>query len=98
SAGRMIWIFSHLYNELAREPAWLEMARWGVDFTLRHGFAEDGLSMWYALTREGAPLEPPTGFATEMSAVIGFSEYARATADEKLHERARAVFFHTWRK
>ena len=31
-AGRIVWTYSHMYNELERNPEWLELARCGVDF------------------------------------------------------------------
>ena len=96
-AGRIIWTYSFLYNELEREAAWLEMARWGVEFVQRYGFAPDG-SMYYALTRDGRPLEPAQDVFTELSTVIGFSEFARATSEETLYAQARDIFLEVWEK
>src|SRR5439155_12808949 len=33
--GRMVWMFSKLYNELEQRPEWLDMATLGVDFIRR---------------------------------------------------------------
>ena len=97
SQGRVVWTFSHLYNELEPNPEWLDMARWGVEFILEHGFAPDG-SMYYELTREGLPLRPAQDIYTELSTVLGFTEYARATRDEGLYERARDLFMSVWER
>lgn len=97
NSGRMIWMFSHLYNEVDRNPAWLDMARCGVEFALRHGFAPDG-RMFYSLTREGRPLEPPNDVFTELFHAAGFSEYARATGDRNLGERAWGMFCGIWQR
>lgn len=94
-AGRMIWTYSFLYNELVHDPEWLDMARWGVDFVQKHGFAPDG-TMYYALTREGQPLQPAQDVYTELSTVMGFSEFARATSYESLYEQARDIFLRVW--
>jgi len=95
--GRIIWMFSFLYNELEQRAEWLDMARWGVDFVQEHGFAPDG-SMPYSLTRDGRPLEPPRDVFVELFTASGFSEFARAASDEELHRQARQLFFRTWEK
>jgi len=97
SHGRIIWTFSYLYNELEPNAEWLEMARWGVDFLQKYGFTPDG-RMYYSLTRDGRPLEPGQDVYTELSTVIGFSEFARATSDEALYDWARQIFAHVWER
>ena len=54
NSGRIIWTFSHLYNELQKNAEWLEVARHGAEFALKHGFGPDG-RMYYSLTRDGRP-------------------------------------------
>ena len=95
--GRMIWTFSFLYNELEPNPEWLDMARAGVAFVQAHGFAPDR-GMYYALTRDGRPLMPAQDIYVELFTASGFSEFARATADEALYERARTILFRVWDK
>ena len=96
-AGRVIWTFSFCYNELEPVPEWLDVARWGVDFVQAHGFAPDG-TMHYALTREGEPLQPAQDVFTELSTVVGFSEFARATRDPALYEQAKAILMQVWER
>jgi N-acylglucosamine 2-epimerase len=93
--GRIAWTFAYLYNELEAEPAWLDFARLGVDFTRRHGFRPDG-RMYYGLKRDGTPLAAPAGFAAEQSTVQGWVAYAQATRDEGLYREARRLFDRTW--
>ena len=95
SAGRIIWTYSYLYNEFERDPEWLAMARWGVDFLQEHGFAPDG-SLYYSLTRDGRPLEPEQDVFNDLSTVVGFSEFARATSDETLYRQAKDIFLRVW--
>ena len=95
SQGRVSWTFAHLYNEYRPDPAWLEMARPGVDFIRRHGFTPDG-RMYYALRRDGRPLAGPSDCHVELSSVLGMTELARATRDEELHREARRLFDRTW--
>lgn len=94
--GRIAWTLAHLYNELERRPEWLAAARAGIDFMLKHGFTPEG-RMYYSLTRAGAPLEASADIYTELSAVLALTEYARATADEKLRRIARELFEVCWR-
>ena len=94
-AGRIIWTFSFLYNELRQEAEWLDMARCGVEFVQKHGFAPDG-SMYYALTRNGRPLQTAQDIYVETSAAQGFSEFARAVGDERLYGQARAILLKVW--
>ena len=53
--GRIIWMWSRLYNAVEKRPEWLEVARHGVDFLLKHAFDSDG-RMFYSVTRDGRPL------------------------------------------
>jgi len=98
-AGRMIWTYSHMYNELdgdeAKKTEYLEMASWGVDFTEKYGFMPDG-SMYYGLTREGKPLEAKQDVYTELSTVLGYTEYARAIGEEKWYDKAKEIFLAVW--
>ncbi len=93
--GRISWTFAWAYNELERNPEWLEFSRRGIDFVRKHGFREDG-RIYYALTREGEPLRDPWIYHAELSTLIGMSEVARATGDEALHNEARAIFERAW--
>ena len=96
-AGRIIWTYSYLYNELEQNPDWLEMARCGVEFVQRCGFAPDG-ELYYSLTRDGKPLQPAQDVYNDLSTVIGFSEFARATGDDKLYAQARDIFLRVWER
>ena len=97
NSGRIIWFFSHMYNELEPDPAWLEMARHGVEFALAHGVAPDG-TMYYSLSRDGSPLQASQDVFTELFHVSGFSEFARATGDRALAERAWSLFCGVWER
>ena len=94
--GRISWTYAWMYNEFEPEPAWLEFARKGVDFLLKHGFREDG-RMYYALHQDGTPMRPPSLYHAELSSILGFSEVARATKDETLYRRARELFDRVWK-
>jgi len=97
NSGRIIWAFSRFYNDLDQNAEWLDMARHGVEFVVRHGFAPDG-RMYYSLDRDGRPLETSQDVFTELFHVAGFSEYARAVGDEALARRAWRMFCDVWQR
>ncbi len=94
--GRLAWSFAWLYNEWRAEPNWLEFARRGVDFLSLHGFSPSG-RMYYATHQDGTPLEAGQDYHSELSAILAFTEVARATGDANLRERARGLFDRVWK-
>lgn len=84
--GRQLWMFSALYNDLGRRPNWLELADWGRQFIVRHGYAGSG--RWhYILDRQGAVMKGPVSIYTDMFVLSGLCEYALAAGtneDERL--------------
>lgn len=89
--GREIWTFSHLYNQYQRNPAWLDAAKLGADFMLRHAFLPDG-KMYFRLTRDGRPLSKALSIYTEVFAAIGLAELSHAAGDEQLWAKAMAMY------
>ena len=39
---REVWLFSKLYNDLEPRKEWLDAAKLGYDFIIKHGFDTDG--------------------------------------------------------
>ena len=93
--GRMIWAFSHLYNELEPRASWLELAGNGLEFAQTHVLDPSGRA-YYSLTRDGRPLEGPRDVFSDLFHIQGFSEYARATGDEALAESAWVWLQRIW--
>jgi N-acylglucosamine 2-epimerase len=94
-AGRLIWTFSFLYNELEENADWLAFARHGIRFVDDYGFAPDG-SMYYGLTREGRPLSPARDWITELSTIVGYAEFARASGKHLYYAKAREMMLRFW--
>ena len=90
-AGREIWMFSHIYNHHQANPEWLEAARWGADFLLRHAFLPDG-KMYFRLSREGKPRSKVLSTYTEVFGSIAMAELSRASGDESLWAKAAAMY------
>jgi N-acylglucosamine 2-epimerase len=90
-AGREIWMFSHLYNHHRPDPEWLEAARWGAEFLLRHAFTPEG-KMLFRLSREGKPRSKVLSLYTEVFGSIALAELSRAAGDEALWAKAVAMY------
>lgn len=89
--GRGIWVYSFLYNNLAKDPKYLEVARKSVGFMLRHKPSGDGL--WPAnFSREGVPKgEPDERGYGDLFIAVGLAEFARATGEKKYYELAKEI-------
>jgi mannose/cellobiose epimerase-like protein (N-acyl-D-glucosamine 2-epimerase family) len=77
---RALYMFSALYNRIEPSAEWLEIARNIYDFVAAHGRNEDG--DWnYWLTAEGEVVEGPTSIYSDGFAIMGMTEFARATGE-----------------
>ncbi len=89
--GRGIWVYSFLYNHLAREAKYLEVARKSVDFVLRHKPTGDGI--WPPnYTRDGVPIgEPDMRGYGDLFIAGGLAEFSRATGEKKYYQMAKEI-------
>jgi N-acylglucosamine 2-epimerase len=91
SQGRALWTFSALYNEIERDPDWLLIADSIAGFVMKHGWGEDGLSV-YSTRRDGGPLESHKSIYADAFLIYGLTEYARASGREEPLRRAVKSF------
>lgn len=89
--GRIIWMFSRLYNQIEQRSEWLELARHGVDFLLKHCFDVDGRA-FFLVTRDGQPLRKRRYVFAEVFAVMGLAEFAKASGEDWAREKACEVW------
>lgn len=89
--GRATWLLATLYNTVEPKQEWLDAAKSGVDFLLKHCFDEDG-QMFFHVTREGKPIRKRRYFFSETFAVIAFAAYAKASGDQEIARKARGLF------
>ncbi len=79
---RALYIWSALYNRIDERPEWLDVARNIYDFVARFGRNADG--DWnYWLTAEGDVVEGPTSIYSDGFAIMGMTEFARATGEQE---------------
>lgn len=89
--GRGIWLYSTLYNTLEPRPEWLDAARLGYEFLVKHGFDSDG-RMFFQVTQDGQPLRKRRYIFTETFGVIACAQYAQAAQDDAALQRAKTLF------
>ena len=89
--GRAAWMFSTLHNTIARDDAWLEIARSCLDFIRKHGRGAGG-KLYFQVTREGRPLRMRRYFFSECFAAMGSAAYAKAAGDQRAADEARDYF------
>lgn len=89
--GRGTWIFSRLYNVLEKRSDWLNLAKLGYDFLIKHCFDTDG-RMFFKVTNDGRPLRKRRYWFSETFAAIGCAEYAKASGDSDALEKADRIF------
>ena len=89
--GREVWLFSMLYNKVAKRPEWLECALQGAEFLKKYG--HDGNYNWYfSLTRDGRPLVDPYNIFSYTFATMAFAQLAIASGDAGYAAIAKKTF------
>jgi N-acylglucosamine 2-epimerase len=80
--GRQLWMFSALYNRVEKRQSWLDLARWGRDFIVKHAYAGNG--RWhYKLDRAGNMKKGTISGGTDQFILSGLCEYAVATGSDE---------------
>ena len=89
--GRIIWLFSELYNKVEKKQEWLDIAEHGIAFLRKYAFDSDG-RMFFSVTRDGKPLRKRRYLFTETFAIIALAEYAKASGDDKAKKQAIELY------
>ncbi|MFC1558120.1 AGE family epimerase/isomerase [candidate division KSB1 bacterium] len=94
--GRGIWVYSFLYNNLAKEQKYLDIAARSVEFILKN--KPSGNNVWpSSFNREGKAFDkqhfPFTGdiIYGDLFIANGLSEYSRAICDNKYWDTAKDI-------
>jgi N-acylglucosamine 2-epimerase len=90
--GRGIWVYAFLYNNLAKEKKYLEVARRSVEFILK--IKPQGADELWAkeLTRDGKPLTSADGeIYGDLFIAEGLAEYAKATGQRGYWDMAKQL-------
>lgn len=91
--GRGTWVYAFLYNNLAREKKYLEVARRSVEFTLK--IKPSGAdALWEReITRDGSKtvLAANGEIYGDLFIAEGFAEYSKATGQKEYWEMAKQL-------
>lgn len=88
---RIVWMLCELYSTFDPNPKYLELAKSGYDFLLRHGKDEQG-RYYFSLARDGKPTMAPYSVFSECFAVMGCAAYYRASGDQNAKAEALRAF------
>ena len=89
--GRFAFICSFAYNNIEKNPEWLEVAKLTLDFIEKHCFDTDG-RMYFEVAADGTPLRKRRYVFSESFAAIAMSEYALATGNQEYAKKALDLF------
>ncbi len=89
--GRGIWVYSFLYNNLKKDPKYLEVAKKSVAFIMKNEPTGDNL--WPAsYSREGKPISgPANNIYGDLFIANGLAEYSQASGEEKYWQKAKEI-------
>ena len=93
--ARQVWLFSKLYNDVAQNPRWLELAKLGMDFLRNYAVAPTG-HVYFSLTADGKPIYQQRKIFSECFYAMALAEYGRAAHDPQFNQEARSVFNFIW--
>ncbi|RMH56315.1 MAG: N-acylglucosamine 2-epimerase [Bacteroidetes bacterium] len=93
--GRQAWMFSKLYRTVEPRPAWLDLARLGIDFLRAHARRPDG-RVYFALTADGRPVYLQRKIFSECFYTMALAEYARAADEPALLREAEEELALIW--
>ena len=89
--GRFAFACSYACNAVEKNAEWLAAAKSTLDFIDAHLFDGRGRA-YFSLMADGTPLRMRRYVFSECFAVIGMSEYAKATGRSEYAEKALALF------
>ncbi|MEO6704547.1 MAG: AGE family epimerase/isomerase, partial [Ginsengibacter sp.] len=70
--AREVWTFATMYDQVEGKKEWLDMAKQGIDFIMKHGRDEED-NWYFSLTREGKPLIQPYNIFSDCFAAMALS-------------------------
>ncbi len=88
--GRALWIFSKVYNDVEKNPKYLDAARRIYEF-LPRCTDTDG-RMFFTVTEDGRPIQKRRYYFSETFAAIGCAEYFKASGDGAAWKKAEQYF------
>ena len=89
--GRAGFTFAHAYNQIEKNPDWLDASKSAIDFIEKYCFDTDG-RMFFEVKADGMPLRKRRYLFSESFAAIAMAEYSIASGDESYARKALDLF------
>jgi len=89
--GRQVWCFAYMYNNIERRQEWLDIAKHGAAFLMKHGRDENG-NWYFSLTAEGKPLVQPYNIFSDCFATMAFAALDKASPSDEYKKIALDTF------
>lgn len=89
--GRCAFVYSFAYNNINKDPEYLEFALSCIKFIEEHCFDTDG-RMYFEVTADGKPLRKRRYVFSECFAAIAMAEYSLATGNKEYAEKSLKLF------
>lgn len=90
--GRGTWVYAFLYNNLAREQKYLDVARRSVDFVLKARPQREGELWPKELTRDAQAITQADGeIYGDLFIAEGLAEFSKATGDSRYWDEAKKL-------
>ena len=89
--GRAGWMFSYIYNNIDKNPKYLEFAKSCIDFATNYCIDSD-MRMFFTVTNDGKPLRKRRYWFSETFYIIANAEYYMATNDKSYLDTAKKYF------
>ena len=89
--GRFAFVCSFAYNNVDKNPEWLQAAKSTIDFIEKYCFDTDG-RMYFEVTADGKPLRKRRYVFSETFAAIAMAEYSKASGNKEYAEKALKLF------
>ncbi len=87
SQGRVLWLFSYLYNNFGKNPRHLEAARQGKEALVKHCLLPDG--HWGTLyTNDWTMKQGFFDIYADIYMILGLAEYSKASGDDEAYNLA----------
>lgn len=90
---RIVYMFATLANSRYQRSAWLDIARHGYAFLVRHG-KDPGGNYYFALNRQGVPSMAPCNIYSECFAAMGCAALYAVTGDAEHKAEAEITMRH----
>ena len=89
--GRQVWCFAYMYNNIEKKQEWLDIAKHGADFLIKHGRDEEG-NWYFSLTAEGKPLVQPYNIFSDCFATMAFAALDKVCPSDEYKKIALTTF------